>query len=227
MAEEGQMEQTEEQEDEEEIDEEEDEIESLGIAESLKGDVGTIEPQISPAELPLEELAEAPEQEAITEADNFSEFMFSPSQEMPTSTLPSAETPISEPVSEAPESLEGIDAADSIGTAPPTQAIQGEEQYVSVYNEPDYTAGTSEETIFERMQERGMAARSAEQARSVQPRTVIEEWHETGAPRQERGGDNIRDYVAVEEGRRADVERRNLPFQERIKYKELKRGRAR
>ncbi len=199
-------------EDEDETDEEtlnEEPIEQVPEATDLK-------------EASLEEIAESPEQE--TEADKFSEFMVSsPEEDMPTMTL----QPTATEAPEANEDLEELGAASSIGTPiPQTPATGGHVDYVKVYNEPDYSAGTSEETIFDHMSQRRMAARTVEELRNVRPRAVIEDWHEAGYPEQERGVENLRDYVVVEEGTRGDIEGRRLPFEEKRKYRELKRGRG-
>lgn len=167
----------------------------------------------------LEDLTETPQTETF-EADNFSEFMLpSPSEEMPTFTLPPSTT---EPFTE-PENLEQS-AASSIGTPmpTPTPAIRRED-YLIIDNEPSYTAGTSEETILKNIEERGMMARTQEQIRHMQPRVMIEEWPEIEEAK-ERSRETLREYVIVEAERREEPTR-GLPFEQQRKYRELKRKR--
>lgn len=219
-----------EEETEEENAEKEEDIEDLGIAKTLKGNVGTIDPSFiaEPDESAnLEEMAEQPAR-GMGEESSFSEFMSS-SQEMPTPTLQSGND--SENVSFKPqqqENLEQIGASSSIGTSIPssnTTRTRREEDYVAVYNQPDYTDSRGgEESVFNRMRERGMVTRNIEEMRQVQPRTVIDDWHEAGMSDSRLGGENLVDY-AIAEPERLEERDSRLPFERKIKYRELRRGR--
>lgn len=164
----------------------------------------------------LEELAQQPDEQV--ESD-FSEFMLSPTQseEMPTPTITGAPVE-AEPV-EAAETLEEETAE---APATPTIPEAEERDYMTVSNEPFYTSGTSEEEILHGMEERHMAARTAEQLRGVRPRVMMEEWHEVGEARERTGGGgSLRDYTVVEAEQRED--KRALPFEEKTKYRTLKK----
>lgn len=226
----------EEETEEKELEAEEKEIPDLGIAEGLKGGIGKLPETASPTSVPdseemnLEEITEQPD---ASQETSFSEFM-SPARDMPTATLPSSQQ--SEPLGltqQAPQqsdNLEEIGAASSIGT--PTGVNQQSnmeaqrQQYMSVYNQPDYTdsSGSNEKIVFDRMEDRGMSLRTVEDMRNVRPRVMIEDWHETGIPDHQREGENLRDYVVLEPGSRQGLDHRGLPFEEKTKYKELKRG---
>ena len=174
----------------------------------------TKEQEIELKEISLEELAEQPEQEI--EADNFSEFMLSEtSAEMPTLTLPSS--PIPTPVDAGEENLE------EIGRKARETSETGEierREYVTIYNPPQYTAGTNEETILRNMEERGMTGRTVEELRHIRPRIMMEDWHEAGETR-ERAREMSGDYLVVETERREEEKR--LPIEQKRKYRELKK----
>lgn len=225
---------TNEESEEEHEKEKNEETEDLGIAEGLKGGIGPTEPsQPTPFETPtLEDIAEQPTQQEAGEESSFSEFMLSPEREMPTATLPTSDdspTISQTPEIQQPDNLEQIGAASSIGTPiPPSPApTPRETDYLTVYNQPDYTgsAGSNEKIVFDNMSDRGMSTRTIEEMRNVQPRVMIEEWHEIGAPEPQRTGENLRDYVVLEPGRKQELDHKKLPFEERTKYKELKRER--
>ena len=166
------------------------------------------------SEQSLERLAETPE---ISETADFSEFMIPETSDMPTLTLPSSSSPsLAEPTENLEES-----ASSSIASSPTTtQPVQ--QDYVSIYNQPDYTAGTSEEKIIEGLRRSDRAVRTAEQLRDIRPRVEIEEWHETGEARERTSsGENLKDYMVTEVERRE--EERKLPFEQKRKYRELKR----
>jgi len=160
----------------------------------------------------LEGLAEQPEQQTITEANNFSEFMVETNREMPIATLPNSLTPI------APEeNLEAIEREPRAAR----EEIQPERENVSyIRNPPQYTAGTSEETILKGMEERRMMGRTAEELRDTRPRVMIEDWHEVGAGGGRGAGDESRDYIITELETR---EEEKQPFQQQKKYRTLKR----
>jgi len=170
-------------------------------------------------EISLEKLAEQPAEQGIVDAGNFSEFMLSSSEEMPTATLPT--TPITE--LPAPEETleEGAAEAPELPGMPEVQEPE-EEQY-RIDNEPQYTAGTSEEEILSGREERGMIAATAEELRDIRPRVEMEEWHEGGESIEQRrtGGGHLREYVVAET--EARDEERKLPFEEKTKYRSIKK----
>ena len=174
--------------------------------------------KIELGEISLEELAEQPEERTV-DAGNFSEFMLSSSEEMPTATLPT--TPV--PELPAPEETleEGAAEAPELPAVPEVEEPE-EEQY-RIDNEPQYAAGTSEEEILSGREERGMTAATAEELRHIRPRVEIEEWHEAGVDteHQRTGGGHLREYVIAETEAR-DAERK-LPFEEKTKYRSIKK----
>ncbi len=166
-----------------------------------------------PAEESLEELAEAPE---MPETDSFSEFMIPETSEMPTMTLPSSSTAV-----EPEENLEDS-ASSSIASTPINTSQQVQQDYVTIYNQPEYTAGSSEEKMIEGIRRGDRATRTAEQLRDIRPGVAFEDWHEAGESRERARGENLREYVIAEADDRKE-ESRKLPFEERRKYKELRR----
>lgn len=180
----------------------------------------TIKPTTSET---LEEITEQQE----TEADNFSEFMLSSETEVITPTLPTSFTPSTEPVltpAEAETTNLEESAASAIGTPMPTATTEAIDYVARAYNEPDYTGGMDEERVLNRMSERGMAARTPDELRNIQPRVIIEDWHEVGMSEEKIRGENLRDYVVMETGARTDIDKRRLPFEQQRKYRTLKRG---
>ena len=165
----------------------------------------------------LEGLTEQPAQEI--EEEDFSEFMISPSGEALTPTLSS-----SFPTQTAEENL------DEIGRSTPTPALREQKfveegKYLMAYNEPDYTAGRSEETILKGPAERGMMTRTFEEMRTVQPRVLIEDWKEGGESIEQRGRDDLREYIVAEPETRQ--EERRMPFEKMSsEYRVLKRKKA-
>jgi len=179
------------------------------------------EPEEQEVELDEKTLEGLTESSEPTEANNFSEFMLSSSEEMPTATLSTSIIPEPEltETPQAPETLEEVGAEVSL---PAPEATPSD--YVTIYNEPDYAAGASEETILENVGERKTFLHTAEQVREMKPRVTMEEWHEIGEARERAGGrEDIRDYVVTDIGRREETEKK-LPFEQQRKYKELKRG---
>lgn len=165
------------------------------------------------------------EQSVSAPESDFSDFMTSSvsgsvSEGISTSVLPVA-TP-AEPVPQAApdENLEEIGR--ETPTPEPALPTARERDYIEVRNEPEYTAGTSEEDIIKGMKERGMTARTVEQLRATRPRVLMEEWHEGGEVRRTGTGDDLREYTVTSVETRD--EERALPFEKQRKYKELKRG---
>lgn len=167
-----------------------------------------------PAEQSLEELAETPEP---AETADFSEFMIPETSDMPTPTLPSSSS-----FADSNANLEES-AASSIATSPTSTTNQPVQQdYVTIYNQPDYAAGTSEEKMVEGLRRSDRVARTAEQLRDIKPTVAFEDWHEARETRERTRGENLRDYMVTEVERREETGKK-LPFEERRKYKELRR----
>ena len=173
------------------------------------------EENIELEEVSLEELTEQPEQQA---GDNFSEFMVSSSEAMPTATLNSSP---SDELALPTETLEE-ETADAPQLPAVPEIEPEEEQYTTVYNEPQYTAGTSEESILSRREERGMIG-TPEELRHIQPRVEIEDWQEGGQSIEggRTGGGHLREYVVSDEVEKR--EERRLPFEEKTKYRSSRR----
>jgi len=170
-------------------------------------------------EISLEELTEKSEPQE-TEEDNFSEFMLSPAGEMPTPTLLS-----STPFAPAPETANLEERGRDAPLREPTTNEQVREaDYITVYNEPSYVAGTSEESILKGARERGMTGRTVEELRNTQQRILIEDWKEGGESIVRHGRDDLREYIVTETEIRQ--EENKLPFERASEYRPLKRKRG-
>jgi len=175
------------------------------------------EPDIEIDEKSLEDLAEEPE--GLKE-EEFSEAMLRTSSESTTPTLQS--TPETKPE-------EQEDTLEEIGKTAPATGIPEEttpdRDYMMVYNEPDYSSGAPEETVMKEASERQMVGRTAEQLRHVQPRAIMEDWHET-PDTMRTGGGGMRDYAVSADVKVLEKPGDTLPFEQSgLKdYRPLKRG---
>ncbi len=197
---------------------EEDEQEDAGWEEA-KEDEET-EEKVELQDISLEEITEEPE-EPIT-GEDFSEFMLGPASEMPTATL--TPTP-SDELALPTETLEE-EAAEAPALPAIPEVEEPEEQYMTVYNEPSYSApGMSEENILVERREReemGMMG-TPEELRHAQRRIKVDDWQEGGQSIEQgrTGGGHLREYVVSEDVERR--EERRLPFEEKTKYRAAKR----
>ncbi len=146
----------------------------------------------------LEDLAS--EQPEMREADSFSETMIQDSVEIPTPTISSepiqnasSETQFQEPEKSLEES-----AAASIGDPSGFQQPEKQEDYISVYNEPDYQGSVKEETVLNHMRERGMTANTFEDLRNTQRAVNWEEYPELAGARQGTNPTDLREYLVTE-----------------------------
>jgi len=172
------------------------------------------ETEVSENEPSLEEIADSP----VREADIFSESSMEV-RDMPTPTIPASES-IASPFRENLEQS----AAESIGetvkqtpASQPSQRVKEQEEYVNVYNAPDYTS-REEVVAFKQMRERGMAANNLEELRQTQRIVPFE------TPSQLRQTENLsdeRDYAVMEVGKREDEHR--SPLERKKDYRPLKR----
>lgn len=175
-------------------------------------------------EINLEALTEQKDEE--TEFSDFSQFISSyPNRviEVESATLKS--TGERQAIPETPGAVEPAESLEQEALSAPvpipdtTEQTMQEKDYIMVYNEPRYRAGSTvqEENILSGVMETGMFLQTAEDITRVQPRVHIEETDELRQIRetQERQQGGLRDYITEVRGRREETDRRELPFKQK------------
>jgi hypothetical protein len=177
----------------------------------------------------LEELAS--EQPQMREADIFSETQASNSKEMPTPTI-SSESSSQEVFLENPgeteKSLEqsaSFSIADSAGFKQQPDSNSLRDEYISVYNRPEYEGSIREETVLDHMKERGMTAQTISDLSQTHRVVRWEEYPEVAESRQSsRSQGDIREYIVTEVERPDNTPK--SPLERRREYRPLKRGKV-